>query len=108
MGQQENCLHQLRKEHTAHLSSAGWHRAIFGERWHKPHSLIPPCTLPGFLTVFLPFHLEQAGFTASLGQVKSESVSLPINLRAFQRLAACSPGKICGITIWKIHLYNKL
>lgn len=24
----------------------------------------------------LPIHLEQAGFTASLGQVKSESVSL--------------------------------
>lgn len=75
-GQQASKDHQLRKEHTAHLSSAGWHGAISGEKWHRPHSLLPPCTVPGFPTMSLPVHLEQAGFTASLGQVKSESVSL--------------------------------
>lgn len=43
-GQQTSEGHQLRKEHTARLSSAGGHRAISGEEWHRPHSLSPPRT----------------------------------------------------------------
>lgn len=36
----------------------------------------PSLHCAGFPCYVLPVHLEQAGFTASLGQVRSESVSL--------------------------------
>lgn len=70
-GQQESEDHQLGKEDTAHLNSAGRAQSHLQGKVAQPHSQIPPCSLPGFLTLSrghlpLPSHLWEAGFTASL------------------------------------------
>lgn len=63
-GQQESENHQLGKEDTAHLNSAG--RAQSHLQGKVLCSWIPPYSLPGLLTHLpLPSHLWQAGFTAS-------------------------------------------